>query len=153
MATSEEWAERVRQWERSKVEGDQAELTPVRFPGQCADEETGLYHNRYRYYDPETGQYLSPEPIRLEGSVRAYAYVDGWPLEFSEHDDLAKMHTEVTGAYVKRTGSEPMFQSTGTLAWRVPLTCIPQWRLRWHRQTRVPVPTAERRMFAPNPRH
>jgi RHS repeat-associated protein len=104
MATSEEWAERVGQWERSKVEGDQAELTPVRFPGQCADEETGLYYNRYRYYDPETGQYLSPEPIRLEGSLRAYAYVDGWPLEFSDHDGLAKMHTEVTGAYVKKNG-------------------------------------------------
>ncbi|WP_437905636.1 RHS repeat-associated core domain-containing protein [Sorangium sp. So ce327] len=104
MATSEEWAERVGRWERSKVEGDQAELTPVRFPGQYADEETGLYFNRYRYYDSETGQYLSPEPIRLEGSLRVYAYVDGWPLELSDHDGLAKMHTEVTGAYLKKNG-------------------------------------------------
>ncbi|MGK3969997.1 RHS repeat-associated core domain-containing protein [Sorangium sp. So ce118] len=89
-----------------KAEGEQAGLTPVRFPGQYADEETGLYYNRYRYYDPETGQYLSPEPIRLEGSLRAYAYVDGWPLEFSDHDGLSKMHTEVTGTYVKKNGKQ-----------------------------------------------
>ncbi|MEI7159585.1 RHS repeat-associated core domain-containing protein, partial [Pectobacterium parmentieri] len=27
--------------------------------------ETGLYYNRHRYYDAESGQYLSPDPIGL----------------------------------------------------------------------------------------
>ncbi|WP_437896524.1 RHS repeat-associated core domain-containing protein [Sorangium sp. So ce124] len=89
-----------------KVEGEQAGLTPMRFPGQYADEETELYYNRYRYYDPETGLYLSPEPIRLEGSLRTYAYVDGWPLEFSDFNGLSKMHTEVTGSYLKKNGKK-----------------------------------------------
>ncbi|WP_437296340.1 RHS repeat-associated core domain-containing protein [Sorangium sp. So ce426] len=73
-----------------KVEGEQAGLTPVRFPGQYADEETGLYYNRYRYYDPETGQYLSPEPIRLEGSLMVYAYTDGSPIDFADIDGLMR---------------------------------------------------------------
>ncbi|MCS6726572.1 RHS repeat-associated core domain-containing protein [Proteus mirabilis] len=39
------------------------------------DEESGLYYNRFRYYDKETGQYLSPDPIVLLGSVNPYGYV------------------------------------------------------------------------------
>ena len=30
---------------------------PLRFQGQYEDEEIGLYYNRFRYYDPQTGQY------------------------------------------------------------------------------------------------
>ena len=40
---------------------------PFRFQGQYQDEETGLYYNRFRYYDPDTGNYLSRDPIGLEG--------------------------------------------------------------------------------------
>ncbi|MGK3994430.1 RHS repeat-associated core domain-containing protein [Sorangium sp. So ce1024] len=72
-----------------RVEGERAGLTPLRFPGQYADEETGLHYNRYRYYDPETGQYLSPEPMRLEGSLRAYAYAEGRPMDAFDLDALA----------------------------------------------------------------
>lgn len=46
------------------------ELQPqcaLRFPGQYEDEESGLHYNRYRHYDPETGQYLCADPIGLAG--------------------------------------------------------------------------------------
>ncbi|MGK2976933.1 RHS repeat-associated core domain-containing protein [Klebsiella michiganensis] len=33
------------------------------------DAESGLYYNRYRYYEPELGQYLSPDPIGLAGGI------------------------------------------------------------------------------------
>jgi len=34
----------------------------VRFPGQYFDAETGLHYNYYRYYDPESGRYLTADP-------------------------------------------------------------------------------------------
>jgi len=48
---------------------------PFRYQGQYEDVETGLYYNRFRYYDPETGQYISQDPIRLAGGKKLYAYV------------------------------------------------------------------------------
>jgi len=54
---------------------------PWRYPGQYEDAETGLYYNRFRYYDPETGRYLSEDPIGLAGGVASYGYVgapNGW---------------------------------------------------------------------------
>jgi len=34
-----------------------------------------LHYNRFRYYDPETAQYISPDPIGLAGGDRPYGYV------------------------------------------------------------------------------
>jgi len=47
---------------------------PFRWPGQYEDEETGLYYNRFRYYDPEAGEYVSQDPIGLAGSFALYTY-------------------------------------------------------------------------------
>jgi RHS repeat-associated protein len=48
---------------------------PFRYQGQYEDTETGLYYNRFRYYDPETGQYISQDPIRLKGGIALHNYV------------------------------------------------------------------------------
>ena len=48
---------------------------PFRWPGQYEDLETGLYYNRFRYYDPEAGQYTSQDPIGLAGGPALYGYV------------------------------------------------------------------------------
>jgi RHS repeat-associated protein len=47
---------------------------PVRFQGQWYDAESGLHYNRFRYYDPGTGRFLSPDPIGLFGGVNLYTY-------------------------------------------------------------------------------
>ncbi|TDC61984.1 RHS repeat-associated core domain-containing protein, partial [Streptomyces hainanensis] len=39
--------------------------TPLRFPGQYADEETGWHYNVHRHYDPDTGRYATPDPLGL----------------------------------------------------------------------------------------
>jgi RHS repeat-associated protein len=48
---------------------------PFRWPGQYEDAETGLYYNRFRYYDPESGRYTSQDPIGLTGGRALYGYV------------------------------------------------------------------------------
>ena len=48
---------------------------PFRFQGQYADEETGLYYNRFRYYDTNINHYLSQDPIKIQGGRRLYSYV------------------------------------------------------------------------------
>jgi RHS repeat-associated protein len=40
---------------------------PLRFQGQYFDAETGLNYNRHRYYNPNTGRFLTPDPIKLAG--------------------------------------------------------------------------------------
>jgi RHS repeat-associated protein len=56
---------------------------PFRWPGQYHDEETGLHYNRFRYYDPSLGQYLSPDPLSVEGGLALYAYVPD-PLTWAD---------------------------------------------------------------------
>jgi RHS repeat-associated protein len=61
---------------------------PFRWPGQYEDEETGLYYNRFRYYDPESGEYTSQDPSGLRGGMALYAYV--WdPLKLVDPLGLA----------------------------------------------------------------
>ncbi|OOL36198.1 RHS repeat-associated core domain-containing protein [Pseudomonas sp. FSL W5-0299] len=61
---------------------DVAEIdNPLRFQGQYFDAETGLHYNRHRYYNPGTGRYLTPDPIKLAGGLNNYQYVPnptGW---------------------------------------------------------------------------
>lgn len=53
-----------------------------RFPGQYFDKETNLHYNYFRYYEPETGRYVSPDPIGLAGGLNTYGYVEQNPLSF-----------------------------------------------------------------------
>jgi RHS repeat-associated protein len=56
-------------------------VSPLRFQGQYFDEETGLHYNRHRYYNPETGRFITPDPIGLAGGLNNYQYVKnptGW---------------------------------------------------------------------------
>ncbi|MBA55202.1 MAG: hypothetical protein CMK89_12175 [Pseudomonadales bacterium] len=51
------------------------------FQGQYWDEETGLHYNRFRYYDPGTGQFTQQDPIGLLGGINNYQYApnpSGW---------------------------------------------------------------------------
>ncbi|WP_248741286.1 RHS repeat domain-containing protein, partial [Pseudomonas sp. MWU12-2029] len=54
---------------------------PLRFQGQYFDAESGLHYNRHRYYDPDVGRYLTPDPVKLAGGLNQYRYVPnptGW---------------------------------------------------------------------------
>lgn len=48
----------------------------LRRPGQYHDRETGLYYNMQRYYDPEIGRYITPDPVlnpTMPGNPYVYA--------------------------------------------------------------------------------
>jgi len=48
--------------------------TPLRFQGQYADDETGLFYNRFRYYDPDTTRFVSPDPCGPAAGLNQYRY-------------------------------------------------------------------------------
>jgi RHS repeat-associated protein len=64
------------------------EKCPWRWPGQYEDEETGLHYNRFRYYDPATGAYISPDPLGPSGGTHLWRYVRD-PLSWSDPLGLA----------------------------------------------------------------
>lgn len=52
-----------------------AASTPLLFPGQYLDTETGFAYNLHRHYDPDTARYTSPDPLGLAPSPNPVAYV------------------------------------------------------------------------------
>ncbi|MGP3922441.1 RHS repeat-associated core domain-containing protein [Streptomyces sp. 8N616] len=69
------WRSRSSLWGGTAWNSDATTYTPLRFPGQYYDPETGLHYNRYRHYDPDTGHYVSPDPLGLTPAPNHRAYV------------------------------------------------------------------------------
>ncbi|MCW8197062.1 hypothetical protein D8B23_01150, partial [Verminephrobacter aporrectodeae subsp. tuberculatae] len=69
----------------------------LRLPGQYADSETGLYYNGQRYYDPERGQYLTPDPLGTPDGPNPYSYVRYNPLKYIDPDGLVLFAFDGTG--------------------------------------------------------
>jgi RHS repeat-associated protein len=47
----------------------------IRFQGQYEDHEVRLYYNRFRYYAPDLGRYITQDPIGFAGGINSYTYV------------------------------------------------------------------------------
>jgi RHS repeat-associated protein len=93
---------RDRRDRRGDGDDDDPPSCALRFPGQWEDEESGLHYNLNRYYDPETGQYLSPDPIGVQGGRRTHAYVHD-SVHFIDPLGLAECNW---GAwYARKTGT------------------------------------------------
>ena len=65
-----------REIKASSLGDDVHPFIPFLYQGQYYDFETNLAYNRFRYYSPETGAYISQDPIRLAGgNPTLYGYV------------------------------------------------------------------------------
>uniref|UniRef100_UPI00202851F5 RHS repeat-associated core domain-containing protein n=1 Tax=Caballeronia sp. GAFFF2 TaxID=2921741 RepID=UPI00202851F5 len=89
------WLARYKAWGGRKGapygKEDPAETdNAIRFQGQYYDEETGLHFNRHRYYDPQTGRFVSKDPIGLAGGLNAFQYAPN-PVQWVDPLGLQKM--------------------------------------------------------------
>ncbi|QNE78371.1 type IV secretion protein Rhs [Streptomyces finlayi] len=69
------WRTRTTLWGTTTWNRDAIAYTPLRFPGQYFDPESGLHYNYFRYYDPESARYLSQDPLGLAPAPNPTAYV------------------------------------------------------------------------------
>ncbi|MEB3852269.1 RHS repeat domain-containing protein [Acinetobacter nosocomialis] len=71
----------------------------LRFPGQYYDATTGQFYNHNRFYNPELGRYMEPDPIGLAGGLNPYIYALNNPV-----------------MYVDMTGENPILIAMGVSA-------------------------------------
>ena len=71
------WEQELDIFGRKRRKGNNnSSFIPFKYQGQYEDVETGLYYNRFRYYDSCTGNYISQDPIRLNSRMyNFYSYV------------------------------------------------------------------------------
>ena len=83
------WQQHTTLWGALLNHPNNRAATPLRFPGQYHDQETGLYYNYYRYYDPLTARYATPDPLGEEPNpTNHHAYVPN-PLTWLDPLGLA----------------------------------------------------------------
>jgi len=82
----------------------------LRFPGQYFDEETGMHYNWQRYFDAESGRYVSVDPLGFRAKdVNLYRYVQNNPINFVDPSGLygKDVHFYKTREWANSTGFSP----------------------------------------------
>jgi RHS repeat-associated protein len=67
------WAASYTAWADVDLLHAAAVDNPIRLQGQYADAETGLSYNRHRYFCPHAGQFVSKDPIAIDGGLNIYS--------------------------------------------------------------------------------
>ena len=104
------WSAQYKAWgevteQRTEWAQQKGLTNPIRFQGQYHDHETGLHYNRYRYYDPRVGRFVSKDPISYAGGLNLYAYAPN-PVEWVDPLGLAghKIKSNTAGSDVLSRG-------------------------------------------------
>ncbi|MFE2493920.1 putative T7SS-secreted protein [Streptomyces scopuliridis] len=96
------WRTRTTLWGTTTWARTSTAYTPLRFPGQYHDPETGLHYNHHRYYDPETARYTTPDPLGLGPAPNPATYVHN-PHTWTDPLGLAPRCLNETGKEGKDT--------------------------------------------------
>ena len=74
------------------------DFIPYLYQGQYLDTETGLAYNRFRYYDPESGNYISQDPIGLNGGLPNFY---GFVINVNWFVDVFALHHGLSGEIIR----------------------------------------------------
>ena len=114
---------------------NEARQQNLRFQGQYLDRDTGLHYNTFRFYDPDIGRFISPDPIGLEGGINLGSYspnpiswIDPWgwakcgtarknrtPSPKNKNIDHARTHKNSDGSttYYDKKGNAVTYDKNG----------------------------------------
>ncbi|MEU5538260.1 RHS repeat-associated core domain-containing protein, partial [Streptomyces sp. NPDC020362] len=100
------WHTRSTLWGTTAWAANSTAYTPLRFPGQYYDPETGLHYNYFRHYDPQTARYLTPDPLGLTPAPNPATYVHN-PHTWSDPHGLSPYpQGEESNPFEKREDAE-----------------------------------------------
>ena len=90
----------------------------IRLPGHYYDSETNSHYNYHRYYDPQTGRYLTSDPIGTAGDINNFTYANANPLQNTDVLGLygTEVHYYLTYFLARMAGLEAKEASTIALA-------------------------------------
>ena len=101
------------------------------FAGGIQDYQTGLLHLGARDYDPETGTWIEPDPIRFGGGdTNLYAYVGGDPVN---RFDPAGLEWGLTAGLTIGISTINPFTSGGGWYYGINLQYVPGVGWRWYK--------------------
>ena len=115
-----------REIKASSLGDDIRPFIPFLYQGQYYDFETKLAYNRFRYYSPETGAYISQDPIGLAGgNPTLYGYVkdsnwwvDVFGLNEEETDRVKDFNQAMFGKNnTSKKGNREGKEQEGALKW------------------------------------
>jgi RHS repeat-associated protein len=95
--------------------GTVADITyNLRYPGQTADQESGLYYNYFRSYNSNIGRYPQTDPIGLDGGWNRFSYVGADAVNRADPRGLAAAG-EAVGGTVGAWGGRALGSTVGAL--------------------------------------
>ncbi|WP_305885087.1 RHS repeat-associated core domain-containing protein [Pleionea sp. CnH1-48] len=96
----------------------------IRFAGQYFDSETGFHYNWMRYYDPQTGRYITSDPIGLAGGINTYVYALNNPLTFN--DPTGEIVPHLIYGFMMGAGFNFLTQM---IAYQGNIACVDWWQV------------------------
>lgn len=86
----------------SQGQRKESSANPWRYASKRMDEESGFIFFGRRYYNPQVGRWITPDPIGFEGGANVYAYVFNSPLSYFD----------LYGLIAQQSGGQNFFSQT-----------------------------------------